>query len=163
MTRNYEAFTQHARWIIEKSWDANNELMRRASALLGFTGVEIGILGAMNPEQFERIPGGVFVFAGVLLLLIFGLVSLVMSLRDKHFEYPSLSRLIWEANSERKDGDLVLFEYVLNLPDPANSLESNLVAENKEITKWFSRGLLFVTGAQILLGLLLILKWTAQI
>lgn len=50
MTHNYDSFINHARWILEKRWDANNELMQRASAILGFTGVEIGILGAMNPN-----------------------------------------------------------------------------------------------------------------
>lgn len=88
MTHNDDSYTNHARWILEKRWDADSELMRIASAILGFTGVEIGILGAMNP---------------------------------------------------------------------------NLESENIEITKLFSRGLIFVTVAQILLAVLLILKWNSQI
>jgi hypothetical protein len=50
MTHNYDSRINHARWILDKRWDANDELMQRASAVLGFTGVEIGILVAMNPN-----------------------------------------------------------------------------------------------------------------
>ena len=133
--------------------------MRRSSALLGFTGVELGVLAALKPDQFANVHGGVWIFALVLISLFLSFGSLVLAVRDKPFEYPSLAKLDWVLKNDSVDSDQTLYELVLNLEDPSKSTEANLIRENGQISHWFSIGVRIAGFAQLILAVLLFLRW----
>lgn len=58
MSKDYEPFNETTRWLLDKQWEANSELMKRASTLLGFIGVEFGVLAALRSEDFKMVPYG---------------------------------------------------------------------------------------------------------
>lgn len=133
--------------------------MKRASTLLGFIGVEFGVLAAFRSGDFHKVPYGIWLFSIVLVALLLSFYSLLMSVRNKHFSYPSLAKLNWLVNNSKQKADKTVYMFIDNVEDPSDNLNSNLADENFEITKWFGRGLALALIAQVVLTLILILNW----
>lgn len=157
--KDFEAFNSELRWQLEKVWDANNELMHRASTLMGFIGVEFGVLATLSKDRYSSVSILKIFFAMVLISLLASFVSLVMSVRNKHFTYPSLKKLDWIVRNSKGRPFEEIYRYIQNVEDPDKNLESNLVEENHEITKWFGRGAVLATVAQVFLVLIIVLDW----
>ena len=133
--------------------------MRRASTLLGFIGVELGILSQVQVAEYRDVPYYKFILPVILLFLMASFVCLVWSLRNKPFHYPSLAKLEWLAKNSDKGASEVIFDFIQNVEDPSQNLDSSLSGENLEISKWSGRGLALALVAQFLLGLLIVLNW----
>lgn len=157
--KDYEPFISEARWLLDKQWEANNKLMRRASTLLGFIGVEFGILAKLSKSDYIEVPYYKVIFSFVLLLLMASFACLVLALRNKPFNYPSLDKLAWIAKHSKRAPSKDVYEFIQNVEDPKQNLDSSLSQENEDITKWFGRGSALALSAQVLLGLLIILSW----
>lgn len=82
-----------------------------------------------------------------------------MSVRNKHFSYPSLVKLNWLVNNSKQKADKTVYLFIENIEDPSDNLNSNLTDENLEITKWFGRGVALALIAQVVLTSILILSW----
>lgn len=157
-----EIAIENAKWIIEKYWQANEGMMRRASTLVGFLGIELGVLGALNKKNFPDNPHFVWALVGASFLIVLSVGFLLWSLRDKKFEFPKFEKL--NAVHQVKAGDIhkSVLNFVLSPTDADYGMYQNLHDENEKIANRFRYGSILATFGQGLLFVALLISWLEE-
>jgi hypothetical protein len=159
---NFELAIENARWIIEKYWQANEGMMKRASTLVGLLGIELGVLGALNKRNFPDQPCFIYalILAGALIVLSIGF--LLWSLRDKDFEFPEFEKLNYVHKVDPDKIHENVLEFILSPLDSKYGMYQNLHKENEKIANRFRFGSICATFGQFFLFIALAINWLGK-
>jgi len=140
-------------WIVEKYWQANEGMMKRASTLIGFFGVELGLLAALDKKYLPRSVCFVALLSLATILIGIGIGLLLWSVRDKDFDFPRFQQLK-KVSSEQS-----VINFLLSEDEPKRSIYLNLASENKHVSDRFRWGTNTAALGQVLLTAALIYSW----
>ena len=148
-----------SRWLIDKYWAANEGMMSRASALTGLLGVELGFVGTLKSDKFSKNAIATWFLILASAAIVVSICFLVSSIRDKEFKFPKPAVFARVMKAETNNPDEALMDFLLSEDEPHRSLYRNLVRENKQISKHFTRGTNAAIVAQIALAIAFYFKW----
>lgn len=155
----YEVAVENAKWVIEKYWQANEGMMKRASTLVGFLGIELGVLGALNKKNFPENRCFVWALIAASGLIVFAVGFLLWSLRDKEFEFPEFEELNKVHEVENSKIHESVLSFILSPSNDKFGMYQNLHNENEKIADRFRYGAILATFGQALLFLALVINW----
>ena len=156
---NSELAIENAHWIIEKYWQANEGMMKRASTLVGLLGIELGVLGALNKKNFPEQPCFIYalILAGAFIVLSIGF--LLWSLRDKEFEFPEFEKLNAVHQVDKDKIHENVLEFILSPLNSKYGIYQNLHNKNEKIADRFRYGSICATFGQFFLFIALVINW----
>lgn len=151
--KNHSIVIENFHWIVEKYWQANEGMMKRASTLIGFFGVELGLLAALDKKYLPKSVCFVALLSLATILIGIGIGLLLWSVRDKDFDFPEFELL------KKIDSEQSVIDFLLSEDEPKRSIYQNLASENKHVSDRFRWGTNTAALGQVLLIAALIYSW----
>lgn len=154
-----ESNLELSKWVIEKYWMANEGMMQRASNLAGLLGIELGFLISIDVKTFSQNVCAKYLVVFASVTLAFSIAFLVISIRDKEFEFPTFARFSTAVKKKTDTPNANLVKFLLSEDDESRSLYINLHRENDQISKYFTWGTNSAILAQFFLAVAFGIKW----
>ena len=151
--KNHSVVIENFHWIVEKYWQANEGMMKRASTLIGFFGVELGLLAALDKKYLPKSVCFVALLSIATILIGVGIGLLLWSIRDKDFDFPRFKHL------KTVDSEESVISFLLSEDEPERSIYRNLSKENKHMSDRFRWGTNTAVLGQAVLIAALIYSW----
>jgi hypothetical protein len=151
--KNHSVVIENFHWIVEKYWQANEGMMKRASTLIGFFGVELGLLAALDKKYLPKSVCFVALLSLATVLIGVGIGLLLWSVLDKDFDFPRFEQL------KKIDSEESVISFLLSEDGPERSIYRKLSNENKHISDRFRWGTNTAVLGQAILIAALIYSW----
>ena len=151
------AVTQHARWVVEYLSAASNEMLGRSATLIGFLAIELSFVASWKPSDFNNVHHYKWFYGAGLVLAVSSVSSLIYAGKSKYFIFPDFTEvnaaLADAKGAKKKPLDALLYK------NAGEDMFDQLINENRHISKWYQRGLKYLSASQIAFVTLLIIHW----